>query len=296
MTGARRSNAVEQFFEASRERWADSTEALYRYYLTDLVRIVGEIGPTSTTADLRHWLDSHPRWGNSSRYQAIEAARHFFRWTVGQANSPAEALRLPRRPMRPQRTLKEAELAKLVGACDTSMPKGIRDLAIIVTLLDCGLRASELVRLQACDVDLEERRLQVITKGSRLQGKVFSLYTANQIAKWISVRPSIALPTATTLFVGIGGLHPGTHMSRDGLRVTLYKLGRKAGIGPVSPHALRRSFAVIAHRAKAPTRMVQLWGGWSDLKLVERYTQTLELDPDDFEPHSPVNRVMGLSS
>jgi len=284
---------IDRFFEANRERWSESTETLYRYYLVRMSTYLGRWD--ATTEELRAWLDQ-TGWGASSRYQAILAARHFFRWLVGEPSSPAKSLRLPRRPMLLQKTLNEADIGRLVSACDTASPKGLRDVAMILLLLDSGLRGGEIVKLDVDHVRVEDRQLQAVTKGSRLQTKLFGAYTASQIAEWLVARKSVARANVSRLFVGVGGLHPGGPMTRDGLRANLYKLGVRAGIGPVTPHSLRRSFATIALKAGASTRELQLLGGWSDVRLVERYTLALQVSPEEFEAHSPVNRVMGLGS
>jgi integrase len=59
-----------------------------------------------------------------------------------------------------------------------------------------------------------------------------------------------------------------------------------------SPHDLRRSFATLSSRLGAPSRIVQVAGRWSDLKMVEGYTQSLEAS--DFMPYDPVSRILGL--
>jgi site-specific recombinase XerD len=288
---------IGRFLAENEGRWADSTVTQYRYYLVRLARWLASEGVTRpgevTTDHLRRWLADRPTWGASSRYMATYGCRHFLRFAVGQANSPAEALRLPRRPHEPQKTLREDEVLQLFAACDTSVAKGIRDAALLAIMLDCGLRAAEICALELQHVDVAGRTLAVLTKGSKWQQKVFSAYAAGLLAEWLMVRPRLARRETKALFVGVGGLKPGTPMTRHGLRSNLYRLGVKAGIGPVMPHALRRTFATLAFRAGGSSRLIQVQGGWSSIRMVEVYSQALE--PHDFDRFSPVERVMGLT-
>ena len=81
-------------------------------------------------------------------------------------------------------------------------------------------------------------------------------------------------------------------MTRFGLNVTFRNLGKSSGIGPLSPHDFRRTFATLSLQGGAPTRLVQLAGRWNSVKEVERYSQALSAQ--DFEPYSPMNKVMGV--
>lgn len=285
---------LERFFEANRDRWAETTEELYRFYLTDLVGLVGENLAEVTVETLRSWLASHPRWGASSRYQAIMACRNLFAWAVGESQSPAHKLRAPRRELRPQKTLKQHEVELFLAACDTSTGQGTRDASMIALMVDTGLRVGEVATLRLDMLDLAERTLAVKVKGGKWATAVFGCYTAGLLTTWVVMRSSFATPGVQTVFVGVGGKTPGRSMTRHGIRANFYRIGYRAGLGPIMPHALRRTFATLALRAGAPSRLVQVAGRWSSLAMVERYSQAIT--PQDFDAYSPINRMMGIKS
>lgn len=289
-------NRVEEFLSEKGKRWSASTIELYRRYLRDLGRWLSQQPAVATdditTRLLVRWLDARPQWSGSTQYTAIIAVRSFFRWRLGREASPAETLPLPRRPIRPQRTLDEIKARRLLSTIDTSRPKGIRDLAIITVLLDTGLRASEVCHLRKDELDLECRTLTCRRKGGEWASSVFSVYTQSCIERWLGIRDAIARDKVLTLFVGIGGNTPGRPLTRDGLRTVMQQLGVKAGIGKLSPHDFRRTFATLALRAGGPMRIVQVQGNWEDAKMLERYTQAIV--PRDFDPYSPVGYLMGL--
>lgn len=243
-----------------------------------------------STDDLRAWLGEQT-WCASTKHVAIAALKNFFRWAIGQ-DSPAEALTYPKRLMTPQRTLTRDQVETLLSHLDTSRPKGVRDLGLICLLLDTGLRSSEICRLELADTQMDHRSFFVRIKGGRVEGGVFGLYTQSALYEWLNLRGRYAKDT--TLFVSLGGLKPGTRLTRYGLQITLRALGIASGIGVISPHDFRRTFATLSLKGGAPTRLVQLAGRWKSVREVERYSQTLT--PQDFEPYSPVNRIMGLTT
>src|SRR3989304_5702879 len=146
-------------------------------------------GGAGAPAAIGEWLDSHAHWGPSTKHVAVTSLRAFFAWAVGRASSPAHLVALPRRPIRPQRTLSADQAEKLLGSLDTSRRKGIRDLALIALLLDTGLRSSEICRLELIHVELERRTFQALTKGNRWERGVFSEYTRSVAERRLAARP-----------------------------------------------------------------------------------------------------------
>ena len=53
------------------------------------------------------------------------------------------------------------DLQKLLGQCDAGTRKGARNQALILVLLDTGLRASELANLELADVDFATQRMLI---------------------------------------------------------------------------------------------------------------------------------------
>ena len=275
---------LESFF--AQHPWRPQTEAQYRRILTMFLHDVPDPSPKAFNAvDFKRWLEQHA-WGENMRWIAFIAIRNFLKWRYG-AMHPALLLRIRRSEGRPQRALHLREIRSLLGALDLETAKGKRDRAIILFLLDTGVRASELCRLSLKYLDLEERSFSVEAKGGRWHSGVFSHTTARALEEWLKVRE--ARPRVDAVFVGVGGSRKGLPLTRYGLKTILRKLGIQAGIGPVAPHDFRRTFATWAIRQGAPTRLVQVQGGWKHLEMVERYTRSIEAK--DFEPYFPSNLI-----
>lgn len=282
---------IAQYIRASAPRWSAETIERYAWYLDHLCRWLEERGirraQDVSTEDLRAWLDQ-TGWRAATVHVAISAARGFFRWAVGDNRSPANELRRPPRRHRKHRWLEPKQIEAILGALDTSNIKGIRNTAVILLMLDTGLRASEVCRLRLRDLDLERRRLYVIVKGGNEEVAVFSPYTAGALESWLAYRPSVAARDVQELFVGIGGAKPGTPITRDGLRAIFRALGKRAGIH-FSPHDLRRTCGTWILQQGGSTRVAQMLLRLKTLSLVETYSPGLSAE--DARPYSPVNRI-----
>jgi len=276
---------------------ADTSVESYRWFLLQLSAWLQNRGGTfeDLTGPLfMKWLNGHRTWGGAMRRLATGAMRSFVRWHYGDENLCLKVRIKPDAPA-PQRTLSQDEAATLVGSLEADDPCAranwtrTRDLAIVSLMLDVGLRASEVVRLETANIDMKRRSLMALCKGGRWRSAYFSVRTRIRLAYWLAIRPKVAKPGVVTVFVGIVGKTPGRPMTTGGLRAVFRILGNRAGIEPASPHSLRRSMAVLSTLSGAPSRLVMLQGGWSSLKLVERYTQSLS--PEAFAPYSPVEAI-----
>lgn len=253
--------------------------------------------------DLLDYLAQRRRAGHSDTTirRAVSAFRVFFKY-IGRAEV-AKAIPFPRIKRKKQRYLNSAQLLAILATCESTTPEGVRRDAMLKVMVDTGLRAGEVCRLALNNVDVAARTLDVVVKGGDSKTKHFSAYTAESLARWLSIRPNYArvktCDKATgkeminlAVFVGLGGLTPGEPLTPGGLRAIFRKIGEDAGLGqPLSPHDLRRSMAHLATRLGAPARVVQAQGGWSNIKMLEAYTQ--DISAADFRPYSPVAAILG---
>jgi len=274
---------------------AKETRMNYRRHLEGFYWYCTDNNLNPDTADpitVQEWFDTHANWSNSTLVFASSALRAFYAWKYG-ADHPLMQIKVKREETPPQRTLNEEELLKILASLDSNTYIGIRNLAILTLMADTGLRATEVCNVQLARMDIKKKKIDVKIKGSRWGEAVYFDYTANCIAHWLSIRPFIASPVCEFLFVSIGGKWPGKKMTRYGLRTTIERICRKAGVEGVSPHVMRRTFATLAIENGAPSRLVQLAGRWKDLRMVETYTRALQ--PEKIEPFSVVNRLMGVN-
>jgi integrase/recombinase XerD len=276
--GVRRGDAdeISRFLRVS--RYAETTKDGLTYTLTRLSKYLAEkhLSFEELTPDiLLDYFDIHP-WGPSQQKIVLTATRAFFCYLFSE-DHPIFELKLKTVPVKPQRTLTQQEVDQLLSSIDIDDPKGMRNYAIVCLMLDTGLRGSELCILQLRHLHLEDCMFQVKVKGGEWGTGVFTKVTADYLLDWLTLRPDYAHPSVPNVFVGISGSTPGKPLTPGGLKNNFRGMGIKAGLKNLSPHVMRRTFATLAIQNGASTRMVQLAGRWKSIRMVERYTQALDV-------------------
>lgn len=278
--------AIEEYLAAKRQEGrTTATIRQYRWHLARLALAMArqnviELAQLTKTL-LRHWgADLLDTYAPATTKVAVTATRSWLTWCRREGYMTADltgALRYPKVPMRLQRTVSGAEITCLLKACDLSTPLGVRDAAIVALLVDSGLRRRELVNLRMPALNLVQGWARVTRKGGD-QGIVwFGAMTAQRLQEWLMVRPDVAGDGIDNVFVSVGGSLKGAGLTPEGIRGVLRRLGARAGVTHVSPHAFRRSFATLRLENGDSTRTVQALGGWKKIDMVERYSQALDL-------------------
>src|SRR5439155_24268766 len=167
-----------------------------------------------------------------SRHRYFREVRCFFNWLVDAEyldRSPFRGMRNVRLPQRIVQPFSGDEVARLLAACPHGIA-GLRDRAVLLTLLDTGMRCSELVGLDRDDLDLAEGRFRILHgKGNKQRVVPFAGRCREALAAYLAARGADSGP----LFVatsGHGALRPGVALQPNGLKQLLRRLGRGSGI------------------------------------------------------------------
>lgn len=188
------------------------------------------------------------------------------------AQSPLLRLTLPKVPRYVVKPLTPADVASLLLAVKPRSARGARDLAILLLLLDTGMRLGELVSMTTVEADEAVRGgfFRVMGKGARERYLPLGKATRDALRRYVDVYRPPALTEA--LLLGSGG----RPIRAEGVRQVVRRVARRAGIAGVHPHRLRHTFAVnyIANGGDAMT--LQRILGHSTLEMVRRY---VALDP-----------------
>lgn len=216
-----------------------------------------------------------------SRYDALAAARRFFRWLVEVRlllADPAASLEPGRRKrFVPANVLTEAEARSLLEAPDTRTPIGLRDRALLELLYSSGLRRAEAASLDLTDVDLTGGTVLVRAgKGGRSRLVPLGENAARVLGLYVEkARPELLRsPGVSALFLAADRCgQTGNRLSAASIRARVAILAQRAGIERrVTPHALRHSLATHLLRAGASLRHVQAILGHARIDTTEAYT------------------------
>lgn len=148
----------------------------------------------------------------------------------------------------------------------------LRDQAIILVLLDTGIRASELCGLAVGDLDLSNGRLSVRGKGNK--HRYVYLADVARRAVWHYLAEQFDADPGRCLFIGA----TGRPLSRQWLRRHLAHLGEKAGVPNTYPHRFRYTFAIEYLRNGGDIFTLQMLLGHSSLEMVRRYAKLADVD------------------
>jgi site-specific recombinase XerD len=98
----------------------------------------------------------------------VRAIKTFFNWLYKEGytrENKLERLKQPKAPRKLIDPLTEAEIAVILSSIDAQTSWGARNTAIVLLMLDTGLRFTELLTLDMKDLHLEESYLKVMGKG-----------------------------------------------------------------------------------------------------------------------------------
>lgn len=211
-----------------------------------------------------------------TRHRYFREVRCFFNWLVESGyleHSPFRGVKNIRLPQRIVQPFSAADVGQLLAAC-SDHPVGARNRALLFTLLDTGLRCSEIVMLEIADLDMDAQRLLVrFGKGNKQRVVPFAERCKDAIEKYLALRGLNSGP----LFVAAspqGELREGVALRPNGLKQMLRRLGRRTGIAKVHAHRFRHTFATWAIEHDAREIDVQYLLGHSSSDMVRRYSSS----------------------
>ncbi len=175
----------------------------------------------------------------------IRALKVFSSWLAApkQAYTQENRLRLLKLP-RKGRTYKQpltlAEMQALISACDPTTVLGTRDLAMLLALLDGGLRVSDLIRADVGEVDTEAGQLFIASgKGRRTRQVTLGVDARRLLQRYAFLRDATAGAKAARgdpFFQ----TNDGRRFKYQGVRAWLVRLKTRGGAArpspPLAPH------------------------------------------------------------
>lgn len=143
----------------------------------------------------------------------------------------------------------------------------VRDLAIMELFYSSGLRLAELVGLDLADLDLRDRTVRVLGKGSRERIVPVGRKATDALRRYLTERKAKSGETA--LFLARGGRRIG----RRAVQGRVARWAKKAGIRQhVFPHMFRHSCATHVLESSGAIREVQELLGHASIATTAIYT------------------------
>lgn len=199
--------------------------------------------------------------------------------------NPVDRIRSPKVEQRIIEPLTETEIRKLLEVCKSGRSENKRrDLAIVLLMLDTGLRASELCGLKLSNWD--QKRVKVFGKGRKERWLALSPYTAKAIWDYVTKERGESFYEELCL------LKTGEPLSVDSVETMLMRRSKEAGIRHVWPHLMRHTFAVTWCEAGGPLNALQSLLGHERPDMSMRYAEIgSERAGKHHKEFSPVERL-----
>ena len=230
-----------------------------------------------------HHRFTRPQPGHLSGHTVngyMRAVQSFWAWLEREGfitENPFVRIKVPKAPKKVIPIFTEEQLRQIFDDIDTTSSTGYRDYTIILTLLDTGIRCSELTSLGLGDVNLDSRLLKVRGKGSKERLVPIGAKVQKAIWKYISrYRPEPAIPRYEQVFL----TRDGYPLTKDRLEAIVERYGKKAGITGVrvSPHTFRHTMAVTFLRNGGDVFSLQRILGHSSLEVLRGYVNLAQSD------------------
>jgi integrase/recombinase XerC len=161
-----------------------------------------------------------------------------------------------------------------------------RDASLVQFMLHTGLRLSEILALEIRDLEISERKGNVLVrhgKGNKERTVPLNAEARKAVQDWLAVRPDV---NSNFLWVAVEGPAEESLSGREVQRV-LKRYAQDSGLDELTPHMLRHSFAKnLANRGVGLEKIAVLLGH-SSLNTTRIYitpdTKDLELAVEQLE-------------
>jgi site-specific recombinase XerD len=259
--------------------------------LTSFRNFTGNIPIAQVTPSLlrQFLIDKASNTSPATAARYYDTLRRFFGFLEAEGfciPNPMNGVRKPRAPVPIIKPLSTEEVERLVNSCDSRTFCGIRDRLILLILVDCGLRATELCNLELSDVDLDNRQFLVRRgKGNRSRRVPFGAAVLGLLRQYLARRAEVEEPK---LLVNVYG----EPIDRYRLRAIVRNAAQRAGVKCSGPHQLRHTCGVEMLRAGADVFTVQKVLGHSTLLMTRRYCELADSDVQTKHAlYSPADRL-----
>jgi len=217
----------------------------------------------------------------TTRARKVSTIRIFFKYLSRKANlidvNPAQDLETPKLDRRLPKYLSLEDSRKLLDVTFNEDHRNCeRDYAIITLFLNCGIRLSELVRINIQDIDFGEYKMNVIGKGNKERTIYLNKACIKAISDYLTVRPKEGIKHDTkysdkALFLS----ERKTRISNRTVENVVTKHLQAAGLDTkkYSVHKLRHTAATLMYQyGQVDIRALQELLGHESISTTEIYT------------------------
>jgi site-specific recombinase XerD len=227
----------------------------------------------------------------------VRSLKALFSWIMREEYlefNPMTKIPIPKCTQKIINTFSVDQIAGLVRICRDSNGSNSRNMAMILLMLDCGIRVSELINIKLPDVDLDQGEIKIkVAKGNKERIIPIGSMVQKILWKYIEqTRPKPLTANITNLFLSRAGLP----LTRNSIQLIMKRYGKSINIKDVrcSPHTLRHTFAKNYLLNGGDIFSLQKILGHSSLASVRNYLNLFSIDvKTQHQRFSPVDTMAG---
>lgn len=238
-------------------------------------RSISEVTPADVEAFLVY-LRTEGALAARSAARVLASVRGLHRFGVQEKmldGDVTSSVSTPRQGLSLPKALTVEEVMALIEACpggQSASALHLRDRALVEMLYSTGARISELMSLDVDDVNAQHQMVLVRGKGSKERIVPLGIPALEALEHYmVRGRQLLNKAGSPALFI----TRSGARLSRQSGFKVVSQAAERAGIGAVSPHSLRHSFATHLLEGGADVRVVQELLGHASVTTTQIYTK-----------------------
>jgi len=201
----------------------------------------------------------------------VRALRGFFNWIYREGYTDEHRLarlKPPKAPSKVVEILSQEEIARILKCIDTNTDAGSRHYAILMLLLDSGLRCGEMRNFSLEDINIEGGYLKVMGKGNKERIVPFGAATQKALMRYLfHFRHEPLNPTIKNCFLTLDG----RPLTANSIKMMFQRIAKKSGVKRLHPHLCRHTFATNYLVNGGDVFTLQQILGHTTLGMVGRY-------------------------
>ncbi len=222
----------------------------------------------------------------------VRALKAFSSWLFADGYTKENVLsnlKLPKAPVKLMEPLTPDEISQVIRSIDRNTLTGARNYTMLVTLLDTGLRASELANITLGNLDLTEGFIKVMGKGSKERivpiGKFVRMTLWNYIER---IRPRYSGSDNNYLFLTPGG----KPILVNTVKLLFSRLAKVSGVTRLHAHLCRHTFAINYLMNGGDIFSLREILGHTTLEMVNHYLRfTSSQITEQHHKYSPMDKL-----
>lgn len=282
------SKLIEGFLLDKKLSLSANTVETYGYYFDSVIGYLDDPEfETITSLDIRrylNWIVTERGLSKRSAHDRYSVLSSLYSWAVKELGTP-NIMKNVAKPKYTKRVIESfipAELSTLVSNLDGEPH---RFKALLLVLLDSGLRVSELCNLEVRDYTTGNGRI-FVRSGKGDKDRIVFIGTRARKALWRYLAERTIESQKEPLFATANL----TKLTRNNVRRDLARYAKPFGIKS-HPHKFRHTFAVNFLRNGGNVRQLQTILGHEKLDMIMTYTKLAEIDLEAARVFSPVDNL-----